>query len=217
MVFAGEASWRWKMQRPLDDRLYDTFWRQAARWLTAPTPDPVVVEAEGDLEPGRAGGISVLVRNAAFDPIRDATVDILVRHDDGRSETLRASLQDAARGRYAAMWSPPGRGLVRISAAARRGAERLASAENAIFVGGADLETTDPRRHDDVLARLAESTGGRLLSANRLDGLRELLQARIDASPATATRELWHGPWTFLALIALLSIEWTLRRRWGLR
>jgi hypothetical protein len=159
----------------------------------------------------------VLVRDTAFDPIRDATVDVLIRQQDGRSETVRASLQDASRGRYSAAWTPPGRGLVRISAAALRGAERLASAEQAVFVGGADLETTDPRRHDDVLARLAESTGGRLLPATRLDGLRELLQARVDASPATATRELWHGPWTFVTLIALLSVEWALRRKWGLR
>ena len=30
-------------------------------------------------------------------------------------------------------------------------------------------------------------------------------------------RDLWHNAWSFLAILALLSIEWTLRRRWGLR
>ena len=33
MVFAGEASWRWRMMLPAADTRYDTIWRQMARWL----------------------------------------------------------------------------------------------------------------------------------------------------------------------------------------
>jgi uncharacterized membrane protein len=32
MVFAGEASWRWRMMLPAADTTYDTIWRQMARW-----------------------------------------------------------------------------------------------------------------------------------------------------------------------------------------
>ena len=35
MVFAGEASWRWRMLRPATDNSYETIWRQLARWITA--------------------------------------------------------------------------------------------------------------------------------------------------------------------------------------
>jgi hypothetical protein len=31
MVFAGEASWRWRMLLPATDRSYETFWKQALR------------------------------------------------------------------------------------------------------------------------------------------------------------------------------------------
>jgi hypothetical protein len=217
MVFTGEASWRWKMQRPLDDRLYDTFWRQVTRWLTAPSPDPVTIETEGDLQPGRNGTVSVLVRDAAFNAVSDAAVDVLVRDASGRSETVRATLEDPGHGRYVAAWTAGSRGLVRMSATARRGDDRLASSEQAVFVGGADLETTDPRRQDDVLARVAESSGGRVLTSGDFDRLPGWLQARVNASPAMTTREVWHGPWTFLTLLVLLCVEWTLRRSWGLR
>ena len=35
VVFAGEASWRWRMMRPATDTSYETIWRQLARWVTA--------------------------------------------------------------------------------------------------------------------------------------------------------------------------------------
>src|SRR5438067_4712387 len=41
MVFAGEASWRWKMMLSSTDRSHEFFWRQTARWLARPSPDPV--------------------------------------------------------------------------------------------------------------------------------------------------------------------------------
>ena len=30
-------------------------------------------------------------------------------------------------------------------------------------------------------------------------------------------RDLWHEPWAFALIVLLLSAEWILRRRWGLR
>jgi hypothetical protein len=31
MIFAGEASFRWRMQLPSEDHTFELFWRQAAR------------------------------------------------------------------------------------------------------------------------------------------------------------------------------------------
>ncbi len=217
MVFAGEAAWRWKMQRPLDDRLYDTFWRQAARWLSAPAPDPVALDVDADAQPGAPATIGVTVRDERFAPIRDATVEIAVRDERGAEEVLKASLTDAARGRYTVSWRPARRGLFRVSATARRASQRMSSAARDVFAGGADLETADPRRRDDLLARIAEATGGRQFTEREFAQIGPALQARADAAPAVGTQELWHGPWTFVGLILLLSLEWALRRHWGLR
>ena len=223
MVFAGEASWLWKMRRPLEDHLYDSFWRQAARWLSAPAPDPIAVDTEADVRPGVPSVVGVTVRDEKFEPIRNATVDIVVRGPNGGDQALRGALSDSARGRYTATWRPSERGLFRVSATVRlsgasatTGRVHIAS-ERSVLSGGADLETADLRRHDDVLARLAEGTGGRLISERDLPLLTAALKQHVDASPTLEIRELWHGPWTFLTVIALLSVEWTLRRRWGLR
>jgi hypothetical protein len=34
---------------------------------------------------------------------------------------------------------------------------------------------------------------------------------------APRLQELWHNVWIFIAVMLLLSTEWVLRRRWGLR
>ena len=46
MVFAGEASWRWRMMRPATDTSYETIWRQLARWITAGAQGPVTHRAD---------------------------------------------------------------------------------------------------------------------------------------------------------------------------
>ena len=53
MVFAGEASWRWKMLVPSTNRSHEFFWRQAARWLAGPAPDPVTIDVPRGAGAGR--------------------------------------------------------------------------------------------------------------------------------------------------------------------
>jgi len=44
-----------------------------------------------------------------------------------------------------------------------------------------------------------------------------LLAASAPHALEPERRDLWHEPWTFALVVALLSSEWMLRRRWGLR
>ena len=52
MVFTGEAAWRWRMMLPASDRSYETFWRQAVRWLALPATDPVSLTLPPRAAPG---------------------------------------------------------------------------------------------------------------------------------------------------------------------
>jgi hypothetical protein len=44
-----------------------------------------------------------------------------------------------------------------------------------------------------------------------------LLQQAVPRNLEPERRDLWHEPWAFAIIIVLLSAEWGLRRRWGLR
>jgi hypothetical protein len=107
---------------------------------------------------------------------------------------------------------------LRIDAEARRGAELLGTAREWALVGGVDRELSDPRRNDEVLERIAHETGGMRLSGDDVRTLRDrLVAAAAAASRPPVQRELWQTPWMLALIVGALCLEWTLRRRWGLR
>jgi len=217
-VFAGEASWRWRMQLPSTDRTYETFWRQAVRWLALPAGDPIQLTLPAGSTPGDAVPLRVIVRSAAFEPIGDALVDVRVSAPDGRMEQLRAGpLRDGPDGLFEATFRPTAPGVYRVTAEARRGSTALGSASTSMLVGGADFEMADSRLNAQLLQRIALASGGRLVGDGEVGALADTLRARLPAVALAASRDLWNSAWSFMAIVALLSAEWVMRRRWGLR
>jgi len=216
LVFAGEASWRWRMMRPATDHSYETIWRQLARWITAGSALPVAIAAMTPTVPGVTERISVTVRNEDFAPVANAKVSLAMTAPNGEARLLTPVLSSPQHGRYAvaARFDQPG--VYRLEAIATRAGVRIGAASRQVLVGGADLEMAQPRLNDAVLKRLAAETSGHYLPADRAGELPALLQdSRVDAG-VPEPRDLWHNGWSFLALIALLGAEWLLRRRAGL-
>ena len=217
MVFAGEASWRWKMMLPSTDRSFEFFWRQSTRWLSSSAPDPVAISVPEAPEPGDAIAVEVDARDASFAPVPDATIDATLTAPGGVSQPIKLRHTDPAGGRYTAVLGPEQAGLNRIHAEARRGAAVLGAADRWMYVGGADREFADPRLNEGFLRRVARNSGGRYVRAAEASKVPAWLQAAVPQNAAPERRDLWHEPWAFALLVLLLSAEWILRRRWGLR
>jgi uncharacterized membrane protein len=217
MVFAGEASWRWRMMLPSDDRTYERFWRQAGRWLSAPAGDPVSLSAPSVTVDGH-GAATLDVRDTAFRPVPDASVLIRATDPAGVVRELQAMPDAEVSGRFVATLPTDQPGLLKLDAEARRGTSLIGTAREWALVGGADKELTDARRNDDVLERLARETGGARVSADQGRTLRDrLVAAAAAASRPPVQRELWQTPWMLALIVGMLCVEWGLRRRWGLR
>ena len=217
VLFAGEASWRWRMQMPSTDRTHEFFWRQAVRWIAAAAPDRVSLGSVPSLVPGSRTAINVAVRNQEFAPVGDATVRLRVTRPDGSSEDATAALAAPQAGSYSGELRFDEPGVYRINAVAQRGETQIAAANRWILVGGADLEMADPRLNDEVLRRIATASGGSYLPADDVGDLPSLIAAAVAEPANPQVEELWHNVWIFVALMLLLAAEWVLRRRWGLR
>ena len=216
MVFTGEASWRWRMQMPSSDRTYELFWRQAARWLALGARGRVTVASPPSLLPGDSAPLGLEIRDSDFAPVTDADVTLRVAGPDGATADLRPALVDVRSGRYAADMRFPAAGLYRVSVEARRGRDLIGSSDRWVLVGAADSEVADPRLHDNVLRRVSRASGGQYFSAADVPSLPALLRSAAESAPPRL-EEVWHSIWMFALIVMLLTSEWMLRRRWGLR
>lgn len=218
MVFAGEGSWRWRMRLPSANKTFDTFWRQAGRWLAATAPSPIALTLPSPPS-GTTGRLEVDVRDADFRGIPDARVTLRVTDPSGTAHDVTTMADAVAGGRYHGTFRTDQAGLFRVEADVRRGNAPLGIVSDWMLVGGVDREMTDPRLNIGVLQRLASESGGAVLTASQVGDLPN----RLAAAAARAVnaprreRELWHTPWTFVLVIACIAGEWTFRRRWGLR
>ena len=220
MIFAGEASWRWRMMLPSSDRTFETFWRQAVRWLAIGTTDPITLLAAPAAAPGDEFAIRAAVRTAEFTPLAEAVVDIRIVGPDGKVHERRAGADTTPGGDPAVFTAPftaESPGIYRATVTARTGAARAESATAALLVGGADEEMTDPRVNAAFLQRIAAASGGSVQSMDAAAALVKALEAGAPAALLAAQKDLWHNAWSLLFIVGLLAAEWILRRRWGLR
>jgi uncharacterized membrane protein len=215
MAFGGEASWRWRMLRPAADRSYEFFWRQALRWLAADAPDPVTLSLTADAQPGEAVAIEIGVRDRAFAPVSDATVEAVLTAPG--SDPVRLPLRLDGTGRFTTRAEPRAAGPFRLQVEARRASALLGSADRWFLAGGIDRELVDPRLNEGVLQRLARESGGSYARASEAASVIARLRAAAPSGREPIYVDAWHTRWAFAFVVAVLSGEWLCRRRWGLR
>jgi uncharacterized membrane protein len=216
MVFAGEASWRWRMLRPAEDTSYETIWRQLARWITAGAQPPVTIGALSPTVAGITDRISIVVRDEEFQPVSNAEVAVVLTAPNGEKRQMPAALSSPQDGRYSVASRFDQQGVYRVDATAMRDGVRLGIASRPVLVGGADLEMSQPRLNDAVLRRLAAESHGHYVPAEDADQLPSLLRESRAEAGTPEIRDLWHNGWSLFAIVGLLAAEWVARRRVGL-
>jgi len=207
IVVAVEDTWRWR--RNVGDTYLQRFHGQLLRfassgrrlgshhWRLSATPRRAVPGETLTLTMTpigpRSEGPAERVVAALVGPDGAELIVPLLAADDGFSATVQAP--------SAGSWR------LRVVDGVE---ERLVDAgELDVQPPGAELR--DPRADPDGLAGLARATGGRVYidAAALLADLPDLARDRVETLPP---RGLWDTAWAFLALLILLSVEWSLRR-----
>ena len=68
----------------------------------------------------------------------------------------------------------------------------------------------------EPLRRIAEATGGKLLTMAEIGSLPDLLSQLETPIEEIRQRPLWHTPWLFLIALVCFLGEWALRRKQGI-
>lgn len=211
--------WRWGMFEASQHDDMDKWWRQIVRWLVVDVPDFIDVRTEWDEEGGYAKRrISVKIRNAAFRPEENATVELQITQpgvEEPAKIFAEPSLEEP--GLFTAEFACAEAGAYHVKALVDDSEGiRLGESEAGWTWNPAAAEYSSLRANRQLLADIAEKTGGRVIEMSALSEFAKSLPKMEVPIAETWAKPIWHQPWIFALVILLFALEWGLRRWKGL-
>ncbi len=221
LSFAGDTTWHWYMQG--HDTDHKRFWRQVILWLArkddADQSDVWIKLDKRRFSLGERVDFLAGVKTSQGAPIADATFDVQVELPDGSRRPLKLAKQgDAMTGNFLETKTL---GDYTVVVTARQGTATLGVRRSRFLTFDQDLELEDPAARPalmSALAKVTETAGGKAVPPEQLIDLLKDFQKH--PPEMLVQRENKYTPWDtwpfLLAFTALLTIEWFLRKKWGL-
>lgn len=219
VAFPVQDSWLWQMHATMrvEDQTHENFWRQLLRWLVDGVPDAVETRPITDrVEPGQPVALTADVVDPRFVELNDATVVASVTSPSGKTVTVPMQWTGERNGQYRASFDTSEAGFYKASIDATRAGKAVGSAVAHVRAVPDDAEYFDATMHAPLLKRIAQDTGGRFYTSDKLTSLADDLKYSGRGVTAVEERELWHMPILLIALIGIVCAEWSLRRVWRL-
>ncbi|MBV9400161.1 MAG: hypothetical protein JO062_19435 [Bryobacterales bacterium] len=215
-IFATGGSWRWQMLQPVSDMSHETFYRQLLRWLVSDTPRRVTGSTPKQLLADEANvKLRAEVRDTTYLPAGDATVEAHITGPEGVTESLDMRPEPLEQGLYVADYTTPKPGSYLVDIVAKHGQEDLGHDTLTFRREDGVAENFHVEQNRELLEKLSSETGGRYYKPNEASRLGKDINYSEAGITIRETRDLWDMPVIFLVIVLLRSIEWLLRRKWG--
>jgi uncharacterized membrane protein len=225
LAFMSDEAWRWNFiavgNRETPQNHLKLI-RQAVRWLAQePSFEQVQIRPIPVSRPGEKLAIKLRVLKDDFLPTRQASVQLRVIGPEGEPIIVQTTA-DSEEGEYTGEYTPTREGSYRVEAEASLAGKTLGrdrTSFSALFPYG---EIDDGRPKPELLKQIAAASQGEFISINDWN---EQTLAKIAAklehhAPSQIVErrqtQLWSTLWPFYVILALLSVEWWMRRKWGL-
>ncbi|MEN6452469.1 MAG: hypothetical protein ABFC96_18425 [Thermoguttaceae bacterium] len=218
MAFAADSTWRWWMRGY--DSAYKRFWRQIVLWLArkdqAQEGSVWVRLNQRRFAPLDRVEFAAGANSPTGEPITDAAYKAEVVLPDGSRRPLALVRQDQQM--LGSFRDTQTSGDYAIEVTATQKDQPLGVAKARFLVFRQDLELDNASADAGMLDSLAAMTGGQSIAPEKLpDLIRKLTENTKHLEVQQETKKSFWDTWLFfLTLVALLSLEWYLRKRWGL-
>jgi hypothetical protein len=221
VVIEGAGMWRWAFLPPpqqKQDDVYRGLWQGLLRWLAS----------SADLLPGQK--LALRGDKVRFVTTEPASATLLIREEDaagpvpdveltgegGTRQVLKPSALGDEPGVFRVSFGklPEGRYQARVAGAA----EGDPSATAAFDVRSPSDEQLDLTARPDLMARIAQESGGTVLEGDRAKDVAAQFQEHRERSrPQRVVRlSAWDRWWVLLGVFAVWGWAWGLRRSGGL-
>ena len=220
LYLSSDQTWRWRYK--VADRFHARFWNQVlAAVMQPPYSASDEFAALGTDKIEYAAGESAVIRarlmNPSGKPVADATVDALLITDNRVVASVPLTLDDPARGTYQGRTSPLPEGAYSVRIRASGFDESALKASSPIWVGG--NSSSEMRRVSldrNAMAEIADAGNGKYFHESSTQELLDVIRPLSSGTVVASDTILWQSYYWFLIVVALLAVEWWLRKRAGL-
>jgi len=218
-VFDGEGIWRWRISARSvdgDKALFNDWIVNTARYLALKrNEDQFNVHFNRMVQANEAVHFSATLFNAIYEPVHNSAVTLDLTNASGKLFHY-VFTEDNDGYELNAGHLPPG--SYHFSATAKVGADSLKESGD-FEVMAARTEMLETRANQQIMTAVAQYSGGKVYFANQLDqlfpDLKKLLQSRSEQTEEVVMMDAIRYEFVLFLLIALLAVEWFLRRYWG--
>ncbi len=231
-AFTADTTWKWylRLRRMGAESPYHRFWGQLIRYLAGVEKKQKQQGAAalarletGYVRQGEKVKLTALVKGADGQPANDATVAAELKGED-ESKAVKLTLQRSAGGAglYEGTHRPAYSGRLTFTVRATDKDGKLLGADSLpLTVAARSQETDRVARDAATLKAIADARRGRYAELAALPEIIDEIIHRKGAAlpPPPAARQLGLYNFTalFLIFVALLTVEWYLRRNWQLQ
>ena len=229
IFFQGtDDTWRWR--RHTGELMYDGYWVRVMRELMnsnlASADSRYVIRTDRRVYPyGKPVRVQVEVLDPRLTTDDQTAIDLRVAPlVEPKERGLAHSAENVVKAQrlspqsnlFEGNFLPPGQGAYTISAPdiSVAGVGRVASAN--FRVEKPDLELRHRDADHQTLTRIASMTGGRVLEISELASQLGQIPDRSVQIPDDITESLWDSRLVFVLFVLMISLEWGLRKAFGL-
>ncbi|MHC5212044.1 MAG: hypothetical protein ACYTG2_15100 [Planctomycetota bacterium] len=216
---ASDETWRWRFRYL--EAYREPFWKGLIRYLALNKLRRSDYRFDlstdlGHYDIGQRVAVTARVRGADFKPLEAEQFDVQLVRPDGRRETLSADAEEDGVFSTSVVATEPG--PYRLWLEDPLDPDGGARSPRIITASVPSTETDDPLLDETLLKGVAGATGGRYAHLEdapaMLAALTDPVRERALDEPERA--ELWAGYPQLALLVALLALEWVLRKRGNL-
>ncbi len=217
MVFTPNSSWRWQMLQSHQDETHQRFWRQVAKWLTTAPKEHLKLDiAKTAYTLKEPVVIQVTATDRRFEPTNQARLRAVLIDETGKRKEIRLEPVLGEDGLYSARFIPNRYGEYTVTATGTLNGEALGEQQTLFEVKPSYAEFSNAELNVALLKALAEGSGGKYYPLEEASQLVQQIPLVESATSTITDVDIWDMPLIFALLLAMLGLEWFLRKRVGL-
>lgn len=223
MAIASDSLWRWNflsVGKGGSNRHYIKFWQNSIKWLIKdPTLNPIriMVNKETFL-PNEEVQIKIDVVGGNYQPLSGVQLSIDVTNEFSGKSIFSTSGVTGGDGQYRFALKHETEGYYIVKVVAKKENDEIGQDYAVFNIATEKREFKDPSIRRDILARLAEVSGGKHfnLPIKNIGEKFSIENPSIVKLVGKRQISLWDNGYIFMMILAIVSLEWWIRKRGGL-